>query len=107
MKNFVFNEGYNKEKIFLEKGKSSLVFSKNKKFIDLSCGSGTLLLGHNSKIFKSGLRDLLKLNISNISLPNKYAVLLAKNLRKIYPQFSKKQLNYTLEKIKVALIKFT
>ena len=89
MKNFVSNEGYKKEKIFFEKGKGSLVFSKNKKFIDLSCGSGTLLLGHSSKIFKSSLRDFLKLNISNFSSPNKYAVLFAQNLKKIYPQFSK------------------
>ncbi len=89
MKIFVSNESYSKEKIFFEKGKGSLVFSKNRKFIDLSCGSGTLLLGHSSKIFKSSLRDFLKLNISNFSSPNKYAVLFAHSLKKIYPQFSR------------------
>ena len=54
----LLNEGYSKP-IFFEKGKGSRVYFKKKSLIDLSCGSGTLLLGHNSNIFTKSVRELL------------------------------------------------
>ena len=55
----LLNEGYGEKATFFKKAKGSLVFSKNKKFIDLSCGAGTMLLGHNSKIYKTSLKKYL------------------------------------------------
>ena len=51
----LLNEGYNQKATFFKKGKGSVVYSKNKSYIDLSCGAGTMLLGHNSKIYKKSL----------------------------------------------------
>lgn len=85
----VLNEGYHDNNIFFNKGKGSLIFSKKKKYIDLTSGSGCLILGHNNKILKDSIYKFLKLDISNFALPNKYAVEFANSLKKIYPQFAK------------------
>ena len=54
MSNFILNEGYNKEKnLFFEKGYRDIIFSKKKKFIDLSFCSGENLLGNNIPINKN------------------------------------------------------
>ena len=85
----LYNEGYNNNSVFFDKGQGSLVYSKKKAFIDLSCGAGTLLLGHNSKIFKKSFRKYLKLGLSNFAHPNSTAIELSKSLKKIFPQFNK------------------
>ena len=86
----LFNEGYNKSSILFKQGKGSVVYcNKKKRYIDLSCGAGTMLLGHNSGIYKKSLRKYLKSDLSNFAHPNTAAVSLSKNLKKIYPQFEK------------------
>ena len=65
----LFNEGYDKHATFFEKGRGSIVISKGKSFIDLSCGAGTLLLGHNSEIQKKSLKKYLQTGLSNFAHP--------------------------------------
>ena len=84
----LLNEGYSKP-IFFEKGKGSRVYFKKKSLIDLSCGSGTLLLGHNSNIFTKSVRELLSKKYSNFSHPNTSAIKLSKNLKAFFPKFDK------------------
>lgn len=85
----LLNEGYNNNTDLYLKGKGSRVFSKKKSYIDLSCGAGTLLLGHNSSIRIKSIKDYLKLGLSQFSHPNKSAVDLSKILKKIFPRFHK------------------
>ena len=85
----LFNEGYNNSAELYIKGKGSKVFSKNKSFIDLSCGAGTLLLGHNSEIRKKSIKNYLKFGLSQFSHPNKSAVDFSKSLKKVFPGFYK------------------
>ena len=51
MKNFVFNEGYQKNNFF-DGAKGSYIFIKKKKYLDLACCSGANMLGHNTDISK-------------------------------------------------------
>ena len=60
MKNLILNEGYKNNKNLFERGLGSKIFANKKAFIDLSSGQGTLLLGHNSRIFRSQIRNFLK-----------------------------------------------
>ena len=55
-KNLILNEGYLNNKYFFDKGIGSNIFIKEKKFIDLSFSAGSLLLGHNSKIFRKAIK---------------------------------------------------
>ena len=66
-----------------------LLLYKKKKYFDLSYCSGTLILGHNSKIFKNSLEELSKKNISLYSEPNTIANDFAKNLKKINKNYEK------------------
>ena len=88
MKNLILNEGYKNNKNLFDRGLGSKIFTNKKVFIDLSSGQGTLLLGHNSKIFRSQIKNFLSLGISNFSAPNKHAVNFSENLKKILPEFS-------------------
>jgi len=88
MKNLILNEGYINNQNLFDRGLGSKIFTNKKSFIDLSSGQGTLLLGHNSKIFKSEIKNFLSLGISNFSAPNKHAVNFSINLKKILPDFS-------------------
>lgn len=85
----LINEGYENNSELFQKGKGSIVRAKNKKYIDLSCGAGTLLLGHNSKIRIESIKKYLKLGLSQFSHPNKSAVELSKTLKKVFPKFYK------------------
>ena len=90
MSNTVFNEGYyNNQKFFFTKGLNDNIFTKKKKFIDLSFCSGANLLGHNTYVEKKIFRKYSKSNISNFSSPNIYADQLSKVILKILPFFSK------------------
>ena len=88
MKNFVLNEGYQKNKIF-DSAKDSYIFIKKRKYLDWGSCSGAKILGHNTKINKKIFLDFYNKNISNISAPNKQSIEFAKNLKKILPNFSK------------------
>ena len=63
MSNIILNEGYRDSKILFERGENDQIFFKNKAYIDLSNISGSLILGHNSNVFKKSLK--LNLNKSH------------------------------------------
>ena len=49
----IFNEGYKYNKNLFKKGHDAFISTdNNKEYFDLTSGGGTLLLGHNSSIFK-------------------------------------------------------
>ena len=86
--NNILNEGYN-NKLYTSKGTGPYVYFGKKKYFDLSYGSGTLILGHNSKIFKNSLTEINKKNISLFTEPNIYANLLSKKLKHINKNYTK------------------
>tara|TARA_B100001123_G_C15327960_1_gene1030209 strand:- start:250 stop:1476 length:1227 start_codon:yes stop_codon:yes gene_type:complete len=90
MKNVpILNENYRKTEFFFEKAKNDKIFTKNKKIIDLSHCSGSLILGHNNLVIKKALKEYLKKNISIFSHPNIHAVEFSKNIKYFFPNFDK------------------
>ena len=89
MNKLILNEGYINNKILFDRAKGSKIISKGKKYIDLGFGAGSLLLGHNSKIYKRAIGNILKKNISNLVTPNKQAEDFSKILKKVFPHYSK------------------
>ena len=83
------NEGYIGGDDFITSGKGSNIIINKKKILDLSLCAGSLILGHNSKIYRDSVREVLKLNISNFAAKNLHAANLSKTLKKIFPQYSK------------------
>ena len=77
----LLNEGYDKN-IKVSKGLKSKIYINNKEYIDLSFCAGTLLLGHNSKIYKNSLKKLANNNVSNFAMPNVHADKMANLLKK-------------------------
>ena len=63
MSNIILNEGYKDYKILFERGENDKIFFKNKAYIDLSNCTGSLILGHNSNVFKKSLKLYLKKKI--------------------------------------------
>ena len=56
----IFNEGYKYNKNLFKKGHDAFISTdNNKEYFDLTSGGGTLLLGHNSSIFKKSLKNFL------------------------------------------------
>lgn len=86
--NNILNEGYN-NKLYTNKGAGPYIYFGKKKYFDLSYGSGTLILGHNSKTFKNSLTEINKKNISLFTEPNIYANLLSKKLKHINKNYNK------------------
>lgn len=86
--NYLLNEGYDQNLLF-EKGKRSELILNNKKYLDLSFAAGSLLLGHQSKIFKEALLKLKKNNISLLAAPNKQAKDYSRILKKLFPNYDK------------------
>ena len=84
----ILNEGYNYGKL-ASTSKNSKIKINNRFFIDLSFSAGSILLGHNNKIFKKIINELLKKNISNYAFPNIYANKFSKTLKKIFPFYKK------------------
>tara|TARA_B100000965_G_C19546636_1_gene738137 strand:+ start:223 stop:1458 length:1236 start_codon:yes stop_codon:yes gene_type:complete len=84
----ILNEGYNKNSELFFKGVGENIVSKNSKYLDLSMCAGSILLGHNHKIFKKSIKKILKKNISNFAAPNIYARNFSKNIKKILPNTS-------------------
>ena len=89
MSNIILNEGYEGCKILFERGENDQIFFKNKAYIDLSNCSGSLILGHNSNIFKKSLKLYLKKKISIFAHPNTHTINFAKNIKKNFPSFSR------------------
>ncbi len=83
--NNILNENYKKNNIIFDGAKKDFLYSKGKKYIDLSYGSGTLILGHGSNIQLKIFRNFVKKNLSLFSGPNKYTIEFTKSLRKILP----------------------
>ena len=69
MSNIILNEGYKDYKILFERGENDKIFLKNKAYIDLSNCAGSLILGHNSNVFKKSLKLYLKKKISIFAYP--------------------------------------
>ncbi len=88
-KKMILNEGYMPNGSYFTSGIGSNIYINKKKFLDLSLCAGTLILGHNSKIFKNSLKNIAKKNISNFATTNKFAVDFSNTLKKIYPEYSK------------------
>ena len=86
----ILNEGYNSRKNLFKSGLGAHIKGKNNKtYLDLTCGSGSILLGHNHHVFKQSIKDFLKNDYSNFALPNIHANKFSNNLKKIFPNFSK------------------
>ena len=88
-KNIILNEGYKDNNFFFDKGEGDKIFIKNKAYIDLSNSSGSLILGHNSQVFKKSLKLYLNKKISIFAHPNTHAINFSKNIKKTFPNFSK------------------
>lgn len=84
----ILNEGYTSHNIF-DSGKGQFVFKNKKKFLDLSFGAGTLILGHQSKIFQKTLKEIHRKNLSLIATPNIEALKYSNLLKKIFPNYRK------------------
>ena len=89
MPNIILNEGYKDCKILFERGENDKIFFKNKAYIDLSNCAGSLILGHNSNVFKKSLKLYLKKKISIFAHPNTHAINFSKNIKKNFPSFSR------------------
>ncbi len=80
----LLNEGYNQPKIFTG-AKDQYLIKGKRKYLDLSFGAGTLLLGHQSKIFKQSLNNITSKKLSLVAIPNNeainYSALLSKFLK--------------------------
>lgn len=85
----ILNEGYSSISNLFEKAYGPYIFGNSNKYLDLTCGSGTILLGHNNKIVKKSIKEFTKKNYANFSLPNIHALNFSKNLKKIFPNYSK------------------
>jgi glutamate-1-semialdehyde 2,1-aminomutase len=88
MMNHLLNEGYD-SKLKISSAIGSKIKINKKIILDLSYCAGSLLLGHNSKVFKNSLKDLVKLNIGNYAAPNIHAESLSKILKKFFPHYHK------------------
>ena len=87
--NYLLNEGY-ESNIKVSKALKSKIYINKKPFEDLSYGAGTLLLGHNSKVYKKILNNLKVNKISNYAIPNIYAERLSKILYNYFDTYFKK-----------------
>ncbi len=88
--NNILNENYRNANIFFDRATKDLMYSKGKKYIDLSYASGTSILGHGSNIQRKIFKDFIKKNLSLFSGPNKYAIELTVTLKKFIPDYYNK-----------------
>ena len=87
--NYILNEGYGDNKNLFSSGTGSNIFVGKKKYLDLSLCAGSLILGHNSKIFKKSIKQVFKNNISNLAAKNLHAYNFSKTLKKNFPEYTK------------------
>ena len=88
-KNYIMNEGYSNTSYRFSGGSGSNVFISGKKYIDLSNAAGSLILGHNSIVYKKAIKKSLTKNLSIIAAPNAQAESYSKLLKRIFPNYSK------------------
>ena len=88
--NNLLNEGYQKSKIFFDRANGPYIYHKKNEYLDLSCCAGTLLLGHNSKIFQRSLDKIKKYQISNTASLNQQAIEFSNTLKKNIQNYSNK-----------------
>ena len=63
MKTNILNAGY-ESNLRISKGKGQFLYDiNNKKLLDLSMCSGTMILGHSSKVFNKAINVQKKLNL--------------------------------------------
>ena len=80
MKTNILNAGY-ESNLRISKGKGQFLYDiNNKKLLDLSMCSGTMILGHSSKVFNKAINVQKKYG-SLFGLPNNYADKYSKILR--------------------------
>ncbi len=89
MQNLIINEGYKKGVDLFYGAQDERIFTKNKKYIDLSMCAGSILLGHNHKVFKKSIAKFISKKISNIAAPNISAKIFAKNIKRVVPNSEK------------------
>ena len=89
MSNLILNEGYQKTKVFFEEGYRDKITYQGKQYIDLSNCAGSLMLGHNSKVYREIIKKYLNINASIFAHPNNYAVNFSKTIKKTFPSFEK------------------
>ena len=89
LNNILMNEGYQSKFEAFSAGKGSNIFINKRKFLDLSLCAGSIILGHNSKVFKKSLNDISKNNISNFAAKNYFAKNFSLTLKKMFPNYDK------------------
>ena len=89
MQNLIINEGYKKDVDLFCGAQGEKIFTKNKKYIDLSMCAGSILLGHNHKVFQKSITKFISKKISNIAAPNINAEIFAKNIKRVVPNSEK------------------
>ncbi len=89
MSNFILNEGYEKNTNLFYGAQNEKIFTNNKKYIDLSMCAGSILLGHNHKVFRQSIIKFISRKISNLAAPNVYAEMFSKNIKKVIPNTEK------------------
>ena len=67
--NIILNEGYEGSKLLFDKGEGDKIFFKNKAYVDLSNCAGSLILGHNSHVFKKSLKLYLNKKYQSLLIP--------------------------------------
>ena len=60
MSNLILNEGYKDGLNLFERGVKDKIYTKNRSFIDISNCAGSLLLGHNHRVFKNSIKEYSK-----------------------------------------------
>ena len=92
--NYLLNEGY-ESNIKVSKALGSKIYIGKKPYEDLSYGAGTLLLGHNSKVYKNIINNLKSKKISNYASPNICIIILMVILKSFYfvAQVQRRSLN--------------
>ena len=86
MSNLILNEGYEKNTDLFYGAQDEKIFTKNKEYTDLSMCAGSILLGHNHKVFRQGIVKFLSKKVSNIAAPNIYAKIFAANIKMLFMQ---------------------
>ena len=89
MKSFIKNEGYKDIKNLFSSGIGSNIFINRRKYLDLSLCAGSIILGHNSNIYRKTIKEILNKKLSNFAAKNVYGAKLAETLHTNFPKYEK------------------
>ena len=89
LNNYVLNEGYKNNSGLFDKANGSKITIGNKDYLDLSFAAGSLLLGHQSRVFTQSLKEIIKKKLSIMAAPNKQAQDYSKILKNLFPHFER------------------